>query len=330
MDQRVRAWLETAAAEPEAHWAAAAERLPWFRRWDRVLDWQPPTFRWFVGGRTNLAWNALDRHVEGGDGDRAALVAIDERGGRRELSYGELLDEVRRAAAGLRALGIDRGDRVTIYMPTCVEAIVAMLATVRIGAIHSVVFAGFGQAALGDRIRASGSRLLLTADVTYRKGAATALLPIVDAALAEGRGDVERVVVLRRSADSRPPPDGELDWPALLSGGEGGDGSHAEMEANEPAFILATSGTTARPKLAVHTHGGYQVHVAAMGDWVFGLRAGERWWSTSDIGWIVGHSYIVYAPLIAGCTTIAWEGALDHPTPGDFWRRLADERVSGL
>jgi len=330
MDQRVQAWLETAAAEPEAHWAAAAERLPWFRRWDRVLDWQPPTFRWFVGGRTNLAWNALDRHVEGGDGDRAALVAIDERGGRRELSYGELLDEVRRAAAGLRALGIGRADRVTIYMPTCVEAIVAMLASVRIGAIHSVVFAGFGQAALGDRIRASGSRLLLTADVTYRKGAATALLPIVDAALAEGRGDVERVVVLRRSADSRPPRDGELDWQAFLAGGDGGDGSHAEMESNEPAFILATSGTTARPKLAVHTHGGYQVHVAAMGDWVFGLRAGERWWSTSDIGWIVGHSYIVYAPLIAGCITIAWEGALDHPTPGDFWRRLAAERVTGL
>ena len=330
MDQRVQAWLDAAAAQPEAHWSAAADRLPWFRRWERVLDWQPPTFRWFIGGRTNLAWNALDRHVEAGDGDRPALVAIDERAGRRELSYAELLGEVRQAAAGLRALGVGRGDRVTIYMPTCVEAIVAMLATVRIGAIHSVVFAGFGQAALGDRIRSSGSRVVLTADETWRKGAATALLPIVDAALGEGRGDVERVVVLRRSADSRPPLEGELSWTELMGGGEGGDGSHVELESNEPAFILATSGTTARPKLAVHTHGGYQVHVSAMGEWVFGLKPGERWWSTSDIGWIVGHGYIVYAPLIAGCTTIAWEGALDHPAPGDFWRRLADERVTGL
>ena len=330
MDQQVQAWLDGAAADPEAHWASAAERLPWFRRWDSVLDWQPPTFRWFSGGRTNLAWNALDRHVQAGDGDRAALVAIDERGGRRQLTYAQLLGDVQRVSAALRELGIGRADRVTIYMPTCVEAIVAMLATVRIGAIHSVVFAGFGQAALGDRIRASGSRLVLAADVTYRKGSATPLLPIVDAALAEGRGDVEHVIVLRRSGDSRPPLEGELDWPEFLAAGDSGDGSHVELEANEPAFILATSGTTARPKLAVHTHGGYQVHIAAMGDWVFGLRAGERWWSTSDIGWIVGHSYIVYAPLIAGCTTIAWEGALDHPTPGDFWRRLSEERVSGL
>ncbi len=330
MNLRVRDWLDSAAVDPDTFWATAADRVAWFRRWDRVFEPDPPSFRWFAGGRTNLAWNALDRHVEAGDGDRAALVAIDERGGRGELSYAELLDQVQRASAALRALGIVRGDRVTVYMPTSVEAIVTMLATVRIGAIHSVVFAGFGQAALGDRIRASGSRIVLTADVTYRKGAATPLLPIVDAALADGRGAVERVVVLRRSEDGRPPLPGELDWPAFLDAGTGGDGRHEEMEANEPAFILATSGTTARPKLAVHTHGGYQVHVAAMGEWVFGLRAGERWWSTSDIGWIVGHGYIVYAPLIAGCTTIAWEGALDHPGPGDFWRRLADERVTGL
>src|SRR5688500_11838591 len=211
-DPRVRRWLADAATDPDGFWAAAAERLPWFRRWDRVLDWEPPTFRWFSGGRTNLAWNALDRHVEAGDGDRLALVAIDERGGRRELTYAALLDEVRRVAAAMRRLGIERGDRVTIYMPTCVEAIAAMLATVRIGAIHSVVFAGFGEAALGDRIRASGSRLVLTADVTYRKGAATPLLPIVDAALAGGRGDVEHVVVLHRSGDAARPHQGELDW----------------------------------------------------------------------------------------------------------------------
>ena len=331
MDARVQAWRDAAARDPDAFWAAAAERLPWFRRWDRVFEPDPPSFRWFVGGRTNLAWNALDRHVEAGDGDRLAVVALDERNGRQELTYGALLAEVERAAAAMRALGIGRGDRVTVYMPTCVEAIVAMLATVRIGAVHSVVFAGFGQGALGDRIRASGSRLVLTADVTWRKGRTTDLLSIVDAALAGGDHPVERVVVLARDDGTRPLRSPfELAWSEFLAAGEGRSGAHEEMEANDAAFILATSGTTARPKLAVHTHGGYQVHISAMGEWQFGLRAGERWWSTSDIGWIVGHGYIVYAPLIAGCTTLAYEGALDHPGPADFWRRVAEEAVTGL
>jgi len=316
--------------DPLAFWGEAARMVGWFREPDRVYEPQEPSFRWFVGGRTNLAYNALDAHVAAGRGDLPALIAADENGGRRRLTYAELLDDVRRVAAALRAIGVTRGDRVTIYMPTCAEAIAAMLATVRIGAIHSVVFAGFGQGALGERIEASGSRVVLATDATFRKGREVPLKPIVDAAL-DAAGGVERLVMLRRGSGeptlSRP---GEMDWDEFIRAGEGHPDGVEEMEANEPAFILATSGTTARPKLAVHCHGGYQVHIAAMANWCFGLRPGEMWWSTSDIGWIVGHSYIVYAPLIIGATTVAFEGALDHPGPERFWGLVEDLGVTGL
>jgi acetyl-CoA synthetase len=316
--------------EPEAFWLEAAGRLDWTRPPNRALELrEPPTFAWFPGGRTNLSVNALDRHVAAGRGDATALIAIDERGGRRALTYRELLRDVERVAAGLRGLGMTRGDRVTIYMPTSAEAIIAMLAAVRIGAIHCVVFAGFGAGALGDRIRASGSRLVLTTDVTYRKGKDVDLLAIVDDAVDAGPNDVEHVVVLRRRETSRPPRPDELSWEELIAAGTGGDGGAADTGAEDPAFILATSGTTAKPKLAVHTHGGYGVHVASMGDWVFALRTGETWWSTSDIGWVVGHSYIVYAPLMAGATTIAYEGALDHPDADNPWSIIEREGVSG-
>jgi acetyl-CoA synthetase len=317
--------------DPEGFWLEAAKRLDWRRPPDRALELrEPPVFAWFPGGRTNLSVNALDRHVDAGRGDQPALIALDERGNRRRLTYQELLAEVERVAAGLRGLGIRKGDRLTIYMPTSAEAIAAMLATVRIGAMHCVVFAGFGAGALGDRIRASGSRLVLTTDVTYRKGKDIDLLAIVDDALDAGPSHVEHLVVLRRNGGSRPPRNGELSWDDLLRSGEGHDGGSADTEATDPAFILATSGTTAKPKLAVHTHGGYGVHVASMGDWVFALRGGETWWSTSDIGWIVGHSYIVYAPLMAGAATIAWEGAIDHPDAESPWSIIEREGVTGV
>lgn len=327
----VRRWLKEGEEDPERLWARAASELPWFRRWDETFVPEPPSFRWFAGGITNLAHNALDHHVEQGRGGRAALVYANERGERRVLTYAQLLHEVKRVAAGLRAMGLRKGDRLTLYMPTCPEAIATMLAAVRIGAIHVVVFAGFGARALSDRIVASGSRLVVTADVTLRKGKETRLKEIVDAALELDRGAVEHVVVLRRS-DAAPPFVGERDvwWEELLAVGEGHDRGAEPMEANEPAFILATSGTTAKPKLAVHVHGGYQVHVHAMGRWCFGLRPSDVWWSTSDIGWIVGHSYIVYAPLLTGCTTVAFEGALDHPGPETLWRLVEELGVTGI
>jgi acetyl-CoA synthetase len=327
----VRRWIDEGRDDPEAFWDRAARELSWFRTWDRVFDWTFPTFRWFIGAETNLAYNALDHHVARGSSGQTALIYLNERGERRLFTYASLLHEVERTAAALRALGIGKGDRLTIYMPTCPEAIALMLATVRIGAIHSVVFAGFGARALADRIVASGSRAVFTADVTYRKGKDVPLEPIVREALQMPGHAVEHVVVLERGAE----PD-RGSWKTFLERGRGHSGAHVAMEANEPAYILATSGTTARPKLAVHTHGGYQVHIASMGRWCFGLKPTDVWWATSDIGWIVGHSYMVYAPLIAGCTTVAFEGALDHPPPASSagetsprpdanWRTVVEE-----
>jgi acetyl-CoA synthetase len=329
--RRYDALYRRSLEDPEGFWLEAAERLDWTTAPTRAFEeLDPPRFRWFPDGRTNLSVNALDRHVASGAGERPALIALDERGVVRRLTYRELLAEVELVAAGLRGLGVGKGDRVTIYMPTSLEAIVAMLATVRIGAIHCVVFAGFGAGALGERIRASGSRLVLATDVTYRKGNEIDLLPIVDDALAGDPHSVECLVVLRRSDKSRRAEANELGWDDLRTAGRGQSGAAEDTAADDPAFILATSGTTAKPKLAVHGHGGYAVHIASMGDWVFGLRAGETWWSTSDIGWIVGHSYIVYAPFMAGATTIAYEGALDHPDADAPWSIIEREGVTGV
>ena len=330
INSTVRRWVENAREAPEEFWARAANELPWFRKWDRVFEPDYPSFRWFPGAETNLAYNCLDHHVANGRGDHTALIYVNERGARERFTYSELTAEVERIAAGLRGLGIGKGDRLTIYMPISPEAIMAMLATVRIGAIHSVVFAGFGAGALAERIDASGSRLVFTADVGYRKGAEVKLKEIVDSALKQGGEMVEHVVVLRRGDGEPFASDRELGWDEFLDRGEGHDGGHVPLEANEPAYILATSGTTAKPKLAIATHGGYQVHIHSMGRWAFDLRPDDVWWSTSDIGWVVGHSYIVYAPLLAGCTTIAYEGAIDHPGPETVWQVIEELGVTGV
>jgi acetyl-CoA synthetase len=338
----VRRSVEDGLRNPEEFWARAALELPWFRPWDRVFAWDPPTFRWFLGAQTNLCYNAIDRHVLAGQGGRAALVYVNERGARDVKTYAQVLHEVKRVAAALRGLGVQKGDRITIYMPPCQESIALMLATVRIGAIHSVVFAGFGARALADRLEASGSRLVFATDVTYRKGKNVPLTGIVDEAIEVGGAAVERVIMLERergpagelAAGGRRPGGGavpRVSWDQFLACGVGQGGEWASMEANEPAFMLATSGTTAKPKLAIHTHGGYQVHVHAMGRWVFGLKPTDVWWATSDIGWIVGHSYMVYGPLLTGCTTIAFEGALDHPHAEANWRVAVEEfGVTGI
>ena len=327
----VRRWKAEASADPETFWGQAARELSWFRPWDRVFEWEPPTFRWFSGGLTNIAYSCLDHHVANGRGGQAALIALNERGEERVYTYAQLTHEVKRIAACLRGLGVGTGDRLTIYMPVCAEAILLMLASVRIGAIHSVVFAGFGAGALGGRIRASGSRLVFTCDATYRKGTDVRLKEIVDDALAADDHDIEHVIVLQRTGQPAPmDPRRDLSWTEFVERAADHDGGWVELEANEPAYILATSGTTAEPKLTVHVHGGYQVGVASMARWMYGMRADDVWWATSDIGWVVGHSYIVYGPLLNGCTTIAYEGAIDYPRPDALWRVVERFGVTGL
>ncbi|MBK9941694.1 MAG: acetate--CoA ligase [Kouleothrix sp.] len=326
----VRRWRQDATDDPDQFWARAAGELAWLRQWDRVFEWDYPTFRWFVGGQTNLAYNALDHHVKRGWGGHAALIYATERGERQVFTYAMMLHQVERIAAALRGMGIKKGDRLTIYMPVCPESIMLMLATVRIGAMHSVVFAGFGAGAIADRVKASGSRLVFTTDKTYRKGKDVALKGLVDAAIDLGCDAVEHVVVLRRGGVEASTRERDLDWNDFLARGEGHSGSYEPMESNEPAFILATSGTTAKPKLAIHKHGGYQVHIHSMGSWVFGMKDTDVWWATSDIGWIVGHSYIVYAPLLRGATTIAFEGSIDYPSPALIWQLIEEFGVTGL
>jgi acetyl-CoA synthetase len=259
------------------------------------------------------------------------LIALNERGERRTFTYAELLAGTQRLAAALRGAGVERGDRVGIYMPTTPEAIMAMLACTRIGAIHLVVFAGFGSGALSERLRLAGAKVLLASDITLRKGKEVPLWSIVKDALDDPESPIEQVVVLSRTTLTLEGADGRLQgWDDFIASGANHRDDHQEMEANEPAFVLATSGTTAKPKLAVHSHGAYQVGIGSTANWHMGLRPDDIWWSTSDIGWIVGHSFIVYAPLLAGCTTIAYEGALDFPDAGNFYRLLERERVTGL
>jgi acetyl-CoA synthetase len=327
----VRRWQQDAAADPDAFWARAAAKIHWFRPWHTPFIWEPPTFRWFAGGQTNIAYNCLDLQVERGYGDKTALIALNERGERRAYTYVELLAGVEEIAGGLRGLGVERGDRVAIYMPTMAETVMAMLATTRIGAIHLVVFAGFGAGALAERMEIAGARVLLTTDITFRKGRDIDLWSIARDALGYPDSPVERVVVLPRTvATPSLQPERDLIWSEFIARGRGTSTGHEVMEANDPAYVLATSGTTAKPKLVVHTHGGYQVGIHSMGDWCFGLKPSDIWWATADIGWAVGHSYLAYAPLLAACTSIAYEGALDHPSPDTFYRTVASERVTGV
>lgn len=308
---------------PAELWGRAASELHWFEPWDVVYESDGPgEFAWFPGGRTNLSYSCVDYHVEQGNGNRAAFVyETGERDVSAVLTYRQLLDEVRSVASMLRAFGVGKGDRVSIYMPMCLEACVAMLACTRIGAIHSVVFGGFGAGALADRIELAESTLLLTADVGYRNGDVVDLKALVDRCFEEHPAatvPVDRTVLLQRGSDPPNLREDEVRWEEALDAADGAADS-VEMEATEPAFILPTSGTTGKPKGTVHTHGGYQVHVDAMARWMFGIEPEDIWYATSDIGWIVGHSYIVYAPLLRGCTSVVYEGVPIYPDAGVWW-----------
>jgi len=322
--------LKRALEDPEGFWGEIAEELHWFKRWDKVFEWNYPNFTWFKGGVTNLSYNCLEGNVKKGRGNHAAIIWENGEGvPTRVLTYNQLLYEVKRFAAALKALGVNKGDRVTIYMPMIPEAAVAMLATTRIGAIHSVVFGGFGYGALADRIADAESKIVVTTDVSYRRGKIVNLKGVVDEALKISGKIVEKVIVLKRSEKNLPiMPGRDILWEEAIEKGKGINAEVEKMRADEPAYILYTSGTMAKPKGTVQPHGSYQVYIYAMGKWVYDMHETDVWWSTSDIGWIVGHSYVIYAPLLFGCSTIMYEGTPDHPSPDIWWHIIEKNNVT--
>ena len=318
-----------AAADPERFWEKHAEKLEWSRRWDQVLDWKPPYARWFVGGRLNASVNCLDRHLAAGRGEKVAFYWEGEPGDRRTLSYAELHREVCRFAGVLRSLGIGKGDRVAIYLPMIPELPIAMLACARIGAPHSVVFAGFSAASLRDRINDAEARVVITADGGHRRGGIVPLKAITDEAVEE-TPSISDVVVVRRTEEPVLMRDGRDHWWHDLMAGASDEAEPEEMDAEDVLYILYTSGTTGKPKGIVHTTGGYLTGVTATARAVFDLKEDDVWWAAADIGWVTGHSYIVYGTLALGVTQVLYEGAPDWPDRARIWSLIERYRVSVL
>ncbi|MBO0700745.1 MAG: acetate--CoA ligase [Zavarzinella sp.] len=305
--------------DPEGFWAEqAARKLHWFKKWDRVLDWKPPHAKWFVGGTTNASYNCLDRHLAGPRKNKAALVWEGEPGDSRVLTFHQLHRETCKFANCLKKLGVKKGDRVTIYMPMIPEAAVAMLACARIGATHSVVFGGFSAEAVADRNNDAKSKLVITADGGWRRGKVVPLKANVDTALAKSP-TVEKCVVVNRcnqAVDMKPGRD--FWWHELMADASAGCPAE-QLDSEHPLFVLYTSGSTGKPKGIVHSTAGYLLGCALTHEWVFDIKDEDVYWCTADIGWVTGHSYIVYGPLANGTTTVMYEGAPDYPKPDRFW-----------
>jgi acetyl-CoA synthetase len=319
-----------AAADPEAFWAEQARTLDWMTPFTEVLDWQSPFARWFADGTLNASVNCLDRHVAAGRGDRVAFHWEGEPGDTRTITYRELLDEVSRAANALRALGVERGDRVAVYLPMVPELAVTMLACARIGAVHSVVFGGFSANALRERIEDSACRVLVTADGAHRRGSVFPLKTHADEAV-EDSASIEHVLVVRRTGQDVPMRAGRDAWWHELVTAQDVTCEPAAMGAEDLLFLLYTSGTTGHPKGIMHTTGGYLTQAAFTHRYVFDLDPDhDVYWCAADIGWVTGHSYIVYGPLANGATSVMYEGTPNHPREDRFWEIVARYGVTQL
>ena len=320
----------TADADRLAFWETQARELTWDQPWQSVLDWQVPYAKWFVGGKLNASVNALDRHVEAGRGNRVAFHFEGEPGDTRTITYADLLTDVKKAANALTEIGVKAGDRVAIYMPMIPEAAVAMLACARIGAAHSVVFGGFSADALLSRIQDADAKLVITADGGFRKGAAFALKPAVDEAL-KGKTNVEKVLVVQRTKQETAWNDATDIWWHEIVDRQSAEHVAESFDAEHPLFILYTSGTTAKPKGIFHTTGGYLTQAAFTHRAVFDLKPeSDIYWCTADVGWITGHSYVVYGPLINGATQVMYEGTPDTPHKGRMFEIIAKYGVTIL
>ena len=313
--------------DPEGFWADVAQELHWFKPWTKVLEWELPSAKWFVGGKMNLCYNCVDRHVLGERGNKTALIWEGEPGEVRRITYAELHAEVQKVASALKELGIKKGDRVAIYMGMTPELAIALLACARIGAVHSVIFGGFAANAIADRVNDAGCVAILTQDGSYRRGHEIALKKTVDEAMA-ACPTVNQIVVYRRTGSPVDMVEGRDHWWHELVARAAPECPAEEMDAEDPLYILYTSGTTGKPKGLVHTTGGYAVQTYLTTKYVFDLRDEDIYWCSADIGWVTGHSYVVYGPMQCGSTVLMYEGAPNYPDFSRFWKIVDDHRVT--
>jgi len=327
--EEYEALYKQSIGDPESFWAGVAKDLHWFKPWDKVLEWDLPWARWFVGGKLNLSYNCVDRHALGVRRDKTALIWEGEPGEIRRLTYAELHAEVQRFANALKSLGIKKGDRVAVYMGMTPELAIALLACARIGAVHSVIFGGFAANAIADRVNDSACVAILTQDSSYRRGNEIKLKRTVDEAM-NACHTVKHVVVYRRTGSPVNMVEGRDRWWHDLMAAAAPNCPAEELDSEDPLYILYTSGTTGKPKGILHTTAGYLLQVTMTTKWVFDLREDDIYWCSADIGWVTGHSYIVYGPLSAGATTVMYEGAPDHPQWDRWWQIVEKEKISIL
>lgn len=313
-----------ASGDYVAFWASQAKSLAWFKGWDKALEWNPPFARWFVGGRINASYNALDIHQN--QRDKPAILWEGENEERRTITYGELFSDVQKVSNGLKSLGVAKGDRVTIYLPMVPELIVAMLACARIGAIHTVIFSGFSASSIQDRVVDSQSKIIITADGGYRRGAIVKLKEVVDVAI-ENLPFVQNVIVLRRAKIPISQNKKDLFWEDIVKNSPGVCDAEP-LESTHPLYILYTSGTTGKPKGVLHDTGGYLTHLHSTFRWAFDIKDSDVYFCTADIGWVTGHSYVAYGPLLCGATQVMYEGAPDYPSESRMWNILQRYKVT--